>query len=76
MSIELKPLDSKYYETELVLTFEHLRDPIYIRLAGMPTGYPSEREVENGWEPEDGMNHVEDELVYQVALSIKGYLEC
>jgi hypothetical protein len=76
LNVELKPLDSKYYETELVLTFEHLPNPIYIRLAGRPTGYPSEREIENGWEPEYGMDHVEDELVYQVALSIKDYLEC
>lgn len=71
--VELKPLDSKYYSTELSVEFVD-GDTVHIELSGY-SPKPSLREIERGWEPECGMDHVESEKTYYVATLIRGLLE-
>jgi hypothetical protein len=73
-SVELRHLDpyGKYYETEVLVKVE---DEIWrcftIRID--ITGYypkPSQREIDNGWEPDEGMDHVEPEACHLIAEMI------
>ena len=76
MKVELKPLDSKYYETEIVISDDDWYSNVYVRLCGHPTFTPSPREIENGWEQDYGMDHVEDHGVYNIAKLIYDELRC
>ena len=75
MKVTLIPLEGKYYSTELLVEDENWEGSVYITVAGHPTWTPSPREIENGWEPDYGMDHVEDHGTYNVALIIKEALE-
>ena len=57
-SVELQPLPSKHYETSVVVRIDGLHFTINICGYGLT---PSQREIDNGWEPDYGMNHVESE---------------
>lgn len=75
MKVEIKPLEGKYYSTDLVVTSDKWDNPLYISIAGHSTWEPSPREIENGWDPDYGMDHVESFHAWQVALSIRYVLE-
>jgi len=72
--IEVLPLDSKYYSTEIRLKlngngwdFEGTDAGITIWADG---DNPSIRELEKGYYSDDGMNHVETEEAYRLAMAI------
>lgn len=72
-SIEIKPLESKHYSTDIDVVFY---DGSFCGVSVFGRGfYPSERELLNGWEPEDGLNHVETGVVYEVAQVIEKALK-
>lgn len=72
-SIEIKPLKSKHYSTDINVVFS---DGSFCGVSVFGEGfYPSERELLNGWEPEDGLNHVETDVVYEVAQVIEKALK-
>ena len=57
-SVELQPLPNKHYETSLIVEVEGRTFKVSICGYG-PT--PSQREIDNGWQPDHGMDHVESE---------------
>lgn len=76
-SVTIKPLSWKHYETELVVEVYDqfgFSNDVSISISGDYPA-PSQRELDNGWEPDDGMDHVETEAEYVVALIIKEALE-
>ena len=54
--VELQPLPSKHYETSLIVEVDGR--PFKVSICGSGSK-PSQREINNGWEPEFGMDHVE-----------------
>lgn len=68
----LKELQGKHYTTEVAVVVEHEDGSVY--LLGVDVyGYfprPSQREIDKGWEPDYGVDHVESEAEYKVALAI------
>ena len=54
--VELQPLPSKHYETSLIVEVEGRLFRVSICGSGSK---PSQREIDNGWEPDFGMDHVE-----------------
>lgn len=76
-SVTLEPLRSKHYSTDLVVeVYDQFGFPndICITISGYYPK-PSQREVDKGWEPDYGMDHVETEAEHILALIIKEALE-
>jgi len=72
--VEIEPLKCKHYSANIRVDLPD-NETIYIQVAG-DNRNPSIREIEqNDWEPEDGMDHVEGDKVYEVACRIKELLE-
>lgn len=67
-NVKIEPLGCKHYETRVSLTVEGRSFTISISGNGKQ---PSERELENGWEPDFGMDHVESKEHLFLAQSIK-----
>lgn len=71
--LRLEPLSSKHYSTDITVKTGNGWDksgPTFtISLSGMGTK-PSVREYEKGYGPDDGMNHVESEELYELATII------
>jgi hypothetical protein len=65
-SVELIPLDGKYYDTAIKVEFTDC-NPVYISLGGGSGSGPSPREIENGWEPDHGMDHTETMATFVLA---------
>lgn len=65
--VELEPLRSKWYSTKIEVVAEGKLFSIEVRGAGSS---PSPREYENGYLPDEGMDHVESDEVYRMALVI------
>lgn len=65
--VELEPLRSKWYSTRIEVTAEG--KPFSIEVSGTGSS-PSPREYENGYFPDEGMDHVESDEVYRMALVI------
>ena len=75
-SVEVEPLPSKYYETELHVKARNGYCNSTIRISISGYSYPpSVREVNRGWDAEHGMDHVEGEIQYKIALAIAEALE-
>ena len=75
--VELQPLRGKYYSTEIAAAFidEAGRSGhIYIEVSGFHS-QPSDRELENGWQPDEGMDHVEGQVQYLIGKAIVEMLE-
>lgn len=71
-SVELLPLPSKHYSTEVEVYVNNR----YFRVDVCGYGpKPSKRELDNGWIPEYGMDHVESEEHLFLANLIKEALE-
>lgn len=73
----LKELEGKHYSTEVCIFVDDFSGKIYpfrIDLCGYYP-QPSFREYMSGWEPEMGMDHVENEAQYKIALAIVDALE-
>jgi len=76
-SVTLDPLQGKHYSTELVVEVYDeggFPNDLFISICGYYPK-PSQREIDKGWEPDDGMDHVETEAGYVLALIIKEALE-
>jgi len=76
-SVTLEPLRDKHYSTDLVVeVYDQMGFPndILISISGYYPA-PSQRELDKGWEPDYGMDHVETEAEYCLALVIKEALE-
>lgn len=76
-SVTLEPLRGKHYSTDLVVeVYDDFGFPndIVITISGYYPS-PSKREIDKGWEPDDGMDHVETQAEYALALIIKEALE-
>lgn len=72
-SIEIKPLESKHYSTDVSVVFY---DGSFCMVSVFGSGfYPSERELLNGQEPDYGLDHVETDIVYEVAQVIEKALK-
>lgn len=72
VSVELKPLPSKHYHTEIDVTVEDASENRY-KIGVDVYGYfpePSQRELDNGWDIDYGMDHVETHAEYTIALAI------
>lgn len=67
--VVLEELRGKYYSTEIVAYTEG-HDPTYISIVGYGNGKPSQRELDRGYNEDYGMDHVESDSSYQVALKI------
>lgn len=68
----LEPLESKHYLTEVVVYVEdaHGREwTVGVDIHGYYPN-PSQREFDDGWEPDRGMDHVETEAEYKIALAV------
>lgn len=68
----LRELEGKHYSTEVSVVVEDEKGEVYA--CGVEIyGYfpkPSYREYMKGWEPDMGMDHVETEAEYKIALAI------
>jgi hypothetical protein len=76
-SVTIEPLSGKHYGTEVfVKVFDQFgfSNDISISISGYYPA-PSQREIDNGWEPDEGMDHVETEAEHVIALIIKEALE-
>ena len=74
--LELAELPSKHYSTDLYVTVENDEEEEYVFTVSI-SGYgpkPSGREIERGWEPEHGMDHVESEM--HLFLATNGFVKC
>jgi hypothetical protein len=72
--VELRELDpfGKYYETEVIVKVQDGNSKAHyvtVRLAGSYSK-ASQREVDNGWEPDEKMDHVEPESCHLIAEMI------
>ena len=75
--VELHPLKGKFYSTEISAGFVDEtgnHGSMYIEISGYHS-QPSEREVEKGWEPDWGMDHVEGQAQYEIAKAIVDMLK-
>lgn len=71
-SASLQPLRGKHYVTEVFVNVTDESGDYYtvrIDLAGYYPK-PSQREIDNGWEPDEGMDHVEPEACHLIAEMI------
>lgn len=71
-NVELKPLETKHYMTQLNIFVED-EDGQEWRIGAEVYGYfpkPSQRELDTGWEPDYGMDHVETDAEHKIALAI------
>lgn len=76
-SVTLEPLRGKHYSTDIIVEVYDewgCANDIVITISGYYPS-PSQREIDKGWEPDDGMDHVETEAEYGLALIIKEALE-
>jgi hypothetical protein len=76
-SVTLDPLRDYHYSTDLVVEVYDeggFPNDIVITISGYYPK-PSQREIDKGWEPDDGMDHVETEAGHVLALIIKEALE-
>jgi hypothetical protein len=64
----LKDLEGKFYATEIEVKHPRCKQPFIITIAGAGSKKPSIRELERGWTPDKGMDHVESELHLDLAL--------
>jgi hypothetical protein len=71
--VEIAPLKGKHYSTNVEADIGNFEN-IVVEIYGQ-NRKPSQREIDNGWEPDDGMEHVEGDKVYEVALRIIGLLK-
>jgi len=71
--VEIEPLECKHYSTNIHADLPN-NESIHVKVAGY-NSKPSPRELDNGWEPDYGMDHVEGDKVYEVACRIKELLE-
>ena len=71
-SVTLEPLRFKHYATEIIVeVYDEFGFPndMCVSVSGyFPS--PSQREIDKGWEPDYGMDHVETEAEYKIALAI------
>jgi len=76
-TVTIKPLPQKHYYTELEVKYEDGSCAVVHIFDGYTCGgsIPSDREIDSGWEPEFGTDHVESATVYETALLIKESLE-
>ena len=70
---EIEPLKGKHYSTKVSIQLPN-GEYIGVEVYGCNKN-PSQREIDNGWEPDYGMDHVEGDKVYEVAIKIKALLE-
>lgn len=71
-SVELEPLARKHYTTDVRVCVEDAWGDDYI-IGIKVCGYfpaPSQRELDKGWDIEDGMDHVETHAEHMIALAI------
>lgn len=74
--VELADLPCKHYSTDLYATVEGDEGEEYVFTVSI-SGYgpkPSSRELEKGWEPDWGMDHVESEM--HLFLATNGFVKC
>jgi len=74
VGFKLKPLRSKYYSTELIVwvgrnSWDKVGVPMRVSISGAGS-CPSTREYERGYDPDEGMDHVESEEAYQLVKII------
>jgi hypothetical protein len=71
VAVNLRPLPSKHYSTEigLVVNLDGHNYNLYIEISGYAP-VASTREIARGWDPEDGMDHTESEAHYRIAKAI------
>ena len=76
IAANLRPLSSKHYSTELslVVNVAGWNYNINIDISGYAP-IASTRELARGWEPDQGMDHVESEVHYRIAKDICAFLE-
>lgn len=71
-SVKLKPLATKHYSTDIEVWVEDAKGYEYalgIKIFGyFPS--PSQRELDGGWDVEQGMDHVETQAEYEIGLAI------
>lgn len=71
-SVELEPLELKHYTTKISIFVEGEGGQEW-RIGAEVYGYfpkPSQREIDAGWEPDQGFDHVETDAEHKVALAI------
>lgn len=76
-SVTLEPLRDKHYSTDLVVEVCDewgFPNSLVITISGYYPK-PSQRELDKGWEPDYGMDHVETHAEHVLALIIKQALE-
>lgn len=73
---EVAPLGGKHYDTQVHVdvTDNRVCYPFTISISGYHP-QPSKREIDKGWEPDCGMDHVESEVHLLLAEVIKKALE-
>jgi hypothetical protein len=76
-SASLQPLRSKYYETEIFVNVDDENGDYYTVRIDLTGHYPkpSQREIDGGWEPDEGMDHVEPEACHLIAEMIVACLQ-
>jgi hypothetical protein len=76
-SVNLHELASKHYATGISVEFTDESGFTYdafIEVSGY-SPQPSKRAIDQGWEPDWGMDHVEGQVQYEIALAIVEALE-
>jgi hypothetical protein len=77
LNARLQPLDCKHYDTSIHIDLEDdMGQEHYMTIS--ISGYyskPSERELDRGWEPDWGMDHVESEAHLELANKIMEALQ-
>ena len=71
LSSEIEPIRGKYYETSIhvEVSYEGRTSTFRIDICGSGST-PSDREIEHGWEPDYGIDHVESQEAYLLAQKI------
>ena len=73
---EIEPLRGKHYETTVHVDVFYEGRTSTFRLDICGTGsMPSDREIERGWEPDYGMDHVESQEAYLLAKILETLAE-
>ena len=75
--VDLAVLPLKHYSTDLYVTVESDEGYEYVFTVSI-SGYgpkPSFRELERGWEPDWGMDHVESDVHLFLAEAARSYLK-
>lgn len=71
---KILPLSSKYYGTVIELSTPNQSNDAHEIVVWCPNHFAqpfaSEREIQNGWTPEDGHDHVESVQDYKIAQII------